>query len=46
MKRVTLVLVISLSSLGSGIAGARDTESWDNLKQLRAGDNSEVIDQS
>jgi hypothetical protein len=46
MKRLTLVLLVSLPSLGSALAGGRDTESWDNLKQLRAGDKIEVIDQS
>jgi len=46
MKRLTLVLLVFLLSSGSAIAATKDTESWDNLRQLRAGDKIEVIDQS
>jgi len=46
MKRLTLVLLASLLSSGIAIAGTKDPASWDNLKQLRAGDKIDVIDQT
>jgi len=46
MKRPTWVLLASLLASGIAIAGTKDPASWDNLKQLRAGDKIEVIDQS
>jgi len=46
MKRLTLVLLASLLSSGMAMAGTRDPASWDNLKQLRAGEKIEVIDQT
>lgn len=46
MKRLTLVLLASLLSSGITMAATQDLASWDNLKQLRAADRVEVIDQS
>lgn len=46
MKRLMLVLLASLLWSGFAFAGTKETGSWDNLKQLRAGDKIEVIDQS
>jgi hypothetical protein len=46
MKKLIFVLLVSLLSSGLSIAATKDSENWDNLKQLRAGDKIEVIDQS
>jgi len=46
MKRLVPSLLLSVLSCGLGVAGTKSTESWENLKQLRAGDKIEVIDQN
>jgi hypothetical protein len=46
MAKVKLLLLVPLLASGIALAGAKHTGSWDNLKQLRAGDKIEVVDQS
>ena len=46
MSKVKLLLLAVLLSPGIVLAAAKETASWDNLKQLRPGDRIEVIDQS
>jgi hypothetical protein len=45
MKGLVPSLLLSVLSCGLRVAGTK-TESWENLKQLRAGDKIEVIDQN
>jgi len=46
MKKVRFLILTFLLSSGMLMAATKDTGSWDNLKQLRAGDRIEVIDQA
>jgi len=46
MSRLKFLIFVSVLSSGMAIAATKDTGSWDDLSQLRAGDKVEVIDQS
>jgi len=46
MSRLKILMSVFLLSSGIAVAASKDTGSWNNLSQLRAGDKIEVIDQS